>query len=56
MTNKSMDLFLHGEGERINGLAEANFEKKIFKVYKFGDNKKSENNTDGDIHSHDEDL
>ena len=36
MTNKSMDSFLHGDRE---GEMEANFEKKIFKLYKFGDNK-----------------
>jgi len=36
MTNKSMDNFLHGDRD---GEMEANFEKKIFKLYKFGDNK-----------------
>jgi hypothetical protein len=38
-----MDNFLRGE-EEIEGIGEANFEKKIFKVYKFGGKEGNPNN------------
>ena len=55
MTNKSMDNFLHGDRE---GEMEANFEKKIFKLYKFGEGKAVNQESDvlGDSLPQDDDL
>jgi hypothetical protein len=56
LTNKSMDNFLYGEGERVEGQGEANFEKKIFKVYKFTCKKVDGALNAQEIHNQDEDL
>jgi hypothetical protein len=54
-TNKSMDDFLFGKGNSYEN-NEANFEKKIFKVYKFGESKKINENGEEEILNQDEDL